>query len=186
MAETIPVEISLEFTPNPNTLKYVLNRRVLPFGTENFTSLEEAKPYSPLAVKLFELEGIGGVMIGPNFLTVTLTDSNNLRELNRQVMDTIKEHLESGAPVCKQRDKEINPDEDELSTRIREIVDTEIRPAVAMDGGDVSFEGFRDGTVYLTMMGACSGCPSASMTLKMGIESRLKQEFDEVESVEQV
>ncbi len=183
---TIPVEISLEITPNPNTLKYALNRRILPFGTESYTTEEEAKEYSPLATKLFALEPIVGVMIGPNFVTITMGKCDNMRELNRQVMTLIKEHLDAGETICRQRERPDLEDEDEISRQIREIIDSEIRPAVAMDGGDIQFEGFRDGIVYLFMLGACSGCPSASMTLKMGIESRLKQAIPEVQAVEQV
>ncbi len=181
-----PIQINLEFTPNPNTLKYAINKRILATGAENFTDAAEAAEYSPLANKLFGIDGISGVMIGPSFVTITLSDTDNLRELNKQVMSVLKEHLESGELICKPRERELSPEQDETSTRIRAIIENEIRPAVAMDGGDVSFEGYKDGIVYLYMMGACAGCPSASMTLKMGIESRLKQEVPEIVAVEQI
>jgi Fe-S cluster biogenesis protein NfuA len=182
----VPLEISLELTPNPNTLKYALNRRILLSGTRNFPTAEAAKADSPLAERLFAIEGIGGVMLGPTFVTVSLTRTDHLRDLNRQVMAALRTHLESGAEICRATDALQPQDEDATSRRIREIIDGEIRPAVAMDGGDITFEGFRDGVVYVYLMGACSGCPSASMTLKHGIEHRLKQAVPEVKSVEQV
>ena len=182
----VPLEISLELTPNPNTLKYALNRRLLLNGTRNFTTAAAAAIDSPLAERLFAVEGIGGVMIGPTFVTVTLTKTDQLRDLNRQVMAALRTHLEAGGEICRATDALAPQDEDETSRRLREIIDTEIRPAVAMDGGDITFEGFREGIVYVYLMGACSGCPSASMTLKLGIENRLKQAVPEVKSVEQV
>jgi Fe-S cluster biogenesis protein NfuA len=183
---TVPVEINLEFTPNPNTLKYTLNRRVLLNGAENFTSREEAEPHSPLATKLFDVDDVCGIMIGPTFITVTLASQDNLRELNRTVMTTIKEHLESGDVIVTPRDPEtLKANESETAKRIREILDAEVRPAVAQDGGDITFERYDEnsGVVYLYMMGACSGCPSSQMTLKSGIETRLRQEFPEITDV---
>lgn len=180
----VPIEINLEFTPNPNTLKYELNRRLLVTGTENFTTREEAAEFSPLATRLFDLEDVAGVMIGPTFITITLTSQDNLRELNRDVMHAIKGHLESGEIIVTPRAEAEHPaSESETARRIREIIDSEIRPAVAMDGGDITFESYRDGVVYLSMMGACSGCPSSQMTLKMGIETRLRQELPEIQEV---
>jgi Fe-S cluster biogenesis protein NfuA len=184
MSETMTVEINLEFTPNPNTLKYTLNRRLLVVGAENYNSKEEADMYSPLASKLFDIEPIQGVMIGPDFITVTLSSQDNLRATNKSVMDTIKEHLASGADIATPRDddqKYVNLSDDEK--RIKEILDSEIRPAVANDGGDIIFERYADDIVYLTMFGACAGCPSATVTLKQGIQSRLQQEFPNITDV---
>ena len=183
---TVPVEINLEFTPNPNTLKYTLNRRLLLTGAENFKTRDEAEGYSPLAVKLHDLDAVSGIMIGPSFITVTLSSQDNLRELNRQIMNVIKEHLESGETIVTPRDpEEMRANETATAQRIREIIDSEVRPAVAMDGGDITFESYdeKDGTVYLYMMGACSGCPSSQMTLKDGIETRLRQEFPEINNI---
>ena len=175
------VEIKLEFTPNPNTLKYSLNFQLLVTGSENYTSKEEAAQFSPLAKKLFDIPGIAGVMIGSAFVTVTLESQDKLRELNQAVIHTIKDHLESGEIICSPRDKDIpRGEESETASKIRKIIDTEIRPAVAMDGGDISFERFENGVVYLNMIGACSGCPSSTMTLKMGIQNRLQQEIPEI------
>lgn len=183
---TVPVEINLEFTPNPNTLKYTLNRRLLVTGAENFKTRDEAEGHSPLAVKLHDLDPVSGIMIGPSFITVTLSSQGNLRELNRQIMNVIKEHLESGETIVTPRDpEEMQANETAAAQRIREIIDTEVRPAVAMDGGDITFESYdeNEGKVYLYMMGACSGCPSSQMTLKDGIETRLRQEFPEISDV---
>ncbi len=180
----IPIEINLEFTPNPDTLKYSLNRRILVTGTENYTSKAEADEFSPLAKKLFELDEICGTMIGADFITVTTKTQENLRELNRAILSTIKAHLESDEIICIPRAKE-EPRGDETTDarRIREIIDEEIRPMVAMDGGDITFERYENGTVYLEMIGACSGCPSSTMTLKMGIQNRLQQEFPDIKDV---
>jgi Fe-S cluster biogenesis protein NfuA len=171
---TVPVEIQLEFTPNPNTLKYALNRRILITGAEYYKNAEEAEQYSPLALKLFQLEAISAVMLGPDFVTITLSNQDNLRELNRSVLATIREHLEAGETIAIPRDETDHADESDVERRIRELLENEIRPAVAMDGGDITFEGYDDGTVYLFLKGACAGCPSATMTLQMGIETRLR------------
>ncbi len=180
----IELEINLEFTPNPNALKYSLNRQLLVTGTENYTSEAEAQELSPLAAKLFKLVEISGVMIGSTFVSVTISNQDRLRELNKEIMTTIRDHLESGELICKPRDKsELRGDISEASRIIKNIIDNEIRPVVAMDGGDITFERFENGVVYLEMVGACSGCPSSAMTLKMGIENRLQQEIPEVQEV---
>jgi Fe-S cluster biogenesis protein NfuA len=172
---TPPVEINLEFTPNPNTLKYTVNRRLLAAGAEYYTSPSDAADWSPLAVVLFEIEMIDAILIGPTFVTITLAHQDNLRDTNKRIIDTIRGHLEAGLPIATPRDPELTAGDDspDVQTIIR-ILDEEIRPAVAMDGGDISFQRFEDGVVYLYMKGACAGCPSSSMTLKMGIETRLK------------
>jgi Fe-S cluster biogenesis protein NfuA len=170
-----PIEINLEFTPNPNTLKYTVNRLLLPAGAEYYTSAEEAKEWSPLAARVFEIEVIEAVLLGPDFVTVTLAHQDNLRDTNKRIISSIREHLEAGLPIATLRDPEEISDADSPEVRqILQILDDEIRPAVAMDGGDISFQRFEDGIVYLYMKGACAGCPSSSMTLKMGIESRLQ------------
>lgn len=180
----VALEIQLEFTPNPNSLKYSLNRQLLVTGTENYTTRAEAETYSPLAVKLFDLEDVCGVMIGPTFVTVTVLSQDNLRELNRSIMHTIRDHLEAGGMICVPRTAdEVRGEESETAARIREIIDAEIRPAVAMDGGDIQFERYENNVVYLHMTGACAGCPSSTMTLKMGIQTRLQQEFPDLQDV---
>jgi Fe-S cluster biogenesis protein NfuA len=184
MTEHPALEISLEFTPNPNTLKYALNRRILLSGAEYYTTEEEAEEYSPLATKLFHLDAITAVMIGPDFITITLFSQDNLRESNRAILGAIREHIESGAEICTPRPEEdFAAEDDPISDRIREILTEEIRPMVALDGGDITFYRFEDGVVYLHMLGACAGCPSSTMTLQMGILSRLQRELPEVKEI---
>jgi Fe-S cluster biogenesis protein NfuA len=183
------IDITLEFTPNPNTLKYVINRTLIERGAANFTS-KNAAAKSPLALKLFDVPGVVGVMVGKNFVTVTKGETGDWESLNNGVMSTLKEHLSSGAEIF-DADYALSvapaasagQGEGELENKIRTILDEEIRPAVAMDGGDITFERFEDGVVYLNLQGSCSGCPSSTATLKMGIETRLKAAIPEVQEV---
>lgn len=179
MANPSDFSVELEFTPNPNTLKYVTNVAFLLAGAENFRNAEEASGRSPLATELFALPGISAVMVGKNFVTVTLADQDALTELNERIIDTIKIFLASGrkavnltAPSVAAPSVEAK---NETEKKIIEVLDNEIRPAVAMDGGDITFERFENGVVFLHMKGACSGCPSSTATLKMGIENRLRE-----------
>jgi Fe-S cluster biogenesis protein NfuA len=183
------VNIQLEWTPNPSTLKYVVDRRLLAGGAVNFTQREEAEKKSPLARKLMDVKGVSAVMIGLNFVTVTKGDEGEWDELNDAVMSTLDSHLEANEPVV---DEEalaaaraaVGTDASgSVEQRIREILDAEIRPAVAQDGGDITLDRFENGIVYLHMKGSCSGCPSSTATLKMGIESRLREVIPEVVEV---
>lgn len=177
------VYVSLEFTPNPNTLKYSVNRELLERGTLNITKKEDAELKSLLAVKLFDIPGVSGVMIGKDFITVTKTEAGDWDIVHKNTSSAIETHLKNGEPV-------VNADaihapahkggNSEIETKIKDILDKDIRPAVAMDGGDITFDRFEDGIVYLHMQGSCSGCPSSTMTLKMGIETRLKEAIPEV------
>lgn len=179
------IEISLEFTPNPNTLKYVVNRTLLEKGAANFPSKEKAE-HSPLAKKLFGVLGVAAVMIGRNFVTVTKGAEGDWEGLNRGVNEVLKEHLSANLPVVDESFVTSGPTgqgSGAIEDKIREILDNEIRPAVAMDGGDITFEKFENGVVYLYMQGSCSGCPSSTATLKMGIENRLKEQIPEVQEV---
>jgi Fe-S cluster biogenesis protein NfuA len=183
------VNIQLEWTPNPSTLKYVVDTKLLPSGAMNFTKPELAADKAPLAEKLFGIKGVVGVMIGTNFVTVTKGDDGEWDELNDGVMAAIDTHLSGGGVVVNpevlaEREKafaEGGPGG--VEGRIREILDNEIRPAVAMDGGDITLDRFEGGVVYLTMKGSCSGCPSSTATLKQGIESRLREAIPEVTEV---
>jgi Fe-S cluster biogenesis protein NfuA len=178
------VSISLEWTPNPSTLKYVVDRPLLPRGAVNVTSLELARQKSPLAEKLFGLAGVKGVMIGPTFVTITKGEEGEWDELNDRVMATLDEHLSADQPV-------VNADAlqpasvpaGDVEAKIRQILEEEIRPAVMMDGGDVTLERFEGGVAYLSMKGSCTGCPSSTLTLKMGIENRLREAIPEVDEV---
>jgi Fe-S cluster biogenesis protein NfuA len=180
------VNIQLEWTPNPSTLKYVVDRSLLPRGAVNFTSPAGAQEKSPLAQKLFAVKGVVGVMIGPNFVTVTKGDEGEWDELNDQVMTTLDAHLTANEAVVTEAALApmATPEGgSDTEKRIREILDAEIRPAVAQDGGDITLERFEAGIAYLHMKGSCAGCPSSTATLKMGIESRLRELLPEVAEV---
>jgi len=177
------MHVELEFTPNPNTLKYVSSVPLMIAGAHSYKDAAAAENKSPLASKLFALGGVGAVMVAKNFVTVTLTSQDSLTELNDQIIECIKKHVMSG-------ENAVNLDAVETSNhgavsgdmeqKIVKILDEEIRPAVAMDGGDITFDRFEEGIVYVHMKGSCAGCPSSTATLKMGIENRLKEAIPEV------
>ncbi len=179
------VYVSLEFTPNPNTLKYSVNRELLSQGAVNFIHKEDAQKRSPLAARLFEVPGISAVMLGKTFITVTKAEDGDWDLVHKSSSAIIENHLVQNEPVL----NDLGPQEahkggqTEIENKIREILDQEIRPAVAMDGGDITFEKFEDGVVYLYLQGSCSGCPSSTATLKVGIESRLREAIPEVQEV---
>jgi len=181
------VNIQLEWTPNPSTLKYVVDRRLVSSGAVNITSTQAAEEKSPLALKLMGIKGVLAVMVGSNFVTVTKGDEGEWDELNDAVMATLDEHLGAGLPAVNEEvlaaARATGGASGTVETRIQEILDAEIRPAVAQDGGDITLDRFEEGVVYLHMKGACSGCPSSTATLKMGIESRLRELIPEVSEV---
>ena len=179
------LDISLEFTPNPNTLKYVVNRTLLERGAANFPNVASAEK-SALAKRLFGVSGVAGVMIGKNFVTVTKGNDGDWEGLNRGVNEILNDHLSKGLSIIDEAALTSGPTGQgtgEIENKIRAILDAEIRPAVAMDGGDITFEKFENGVVYLYLQGSCSGCPSSTATLKMGIENRLKEAIPEVVEV---
>lgn len=161
-----------------------MNRPLLASGSVSFNSIAAAQGKSPLAEKLLGSHGISNVTIGRDFVTVTKAEHGDWDLVHKAGSTIIKEHLQSEAPVVigdiGQAHKGGNTD---IESKIREILDAEIRPAVAQDGGDITFERFEGGTVYLYLQGSCSGCPSSAMTLKMGIETRLKAMIPEVQEV---
>ncbi|GMU60909.1 MAG: NifU family protein [Myxococcales bacterium] len=181
------VNIQLEWTPNPSTLKYVVDTSLLPRGAMNFQSRDVADAKSPLARRLFDIKGVTAVMLGTNFVTVTKGEEGEWDELNDGVMTAIDQHLTAGAEVVKAQvlDEWLNAVSagGDLENKIREILDAEIRPAVAMDGGDITLDRVENGTVYVHMQGSCSGCPSSTATLRMGIETRLREAFPELVEV---
>lgn len=190
MGQNQEVYVSLEFTPNPNTLKYSVNRTLVDKGAVNFVRKTDADERSPLASRLLGVPGIAGVMIGKDFVTVTKTEEGDWDVVHKSASDTIENHLKDGLPVLNAGALEGSGHKgggtDQIEVKIREILDNEIRPAVAMDGGDITFDRFEAGVVYLQMQGSCSGCPSSTATLKMGIETRLKDAIPDVISVEAV
>lgn len=185
MSATAQIHIHPEPTPNPMSMKLVTNQRLLERGALDFPRQELADG-SPLAEKLFQIPGVAGVFIGSDFVTITKNEFGGWNNIVDLAIDGIRTHLTDGLPVASEALAAQSGDLDEISQKISAVIDAEIRPAVAMDGGDVQFVAFRDGIVHLQLRGSCSSCPSSSMTLKMGIERRLKEEFPEIASVEQM
>ncbi|KAA3597906.1 MAG: NifU family protein [Calditrichaeota bacterium] len=180
---SIKVKMYTETTPNPNTLKFVTNQVLVESGSVDFPTLESTIS-SELAQKLYDIDGVFGVFFSNDFVTVTKNGAD-WSSLIPQVKETIKTHLEAGNPVISDESiivKAIQGSTD-IETEIIKIIDTEIRPAVAMDGGDIIFRGYSEGVVALQMQGSCSGCPSSTATLKQGIERRLKEVVPEVQEV---
>jgi Fe-S cluster biogenesis protein NfuA len=180
------IQISAEVTPNPNTLKFNVNKVMVASGTMNFPDREKAKG-NLLAEKLFEIDSVIGVMVGREFITVTKAPASSWQTIVEPVTATIKTVLASGALTFPAVSGETPAGSTtDIEKRIMEILDAEIRPAVNMDGGDITFHGYYDGVVTLHLQGSCSSCPSAIMTLKMGVENRLKSLIPEVREVVQV
>lgn len=179
------MEIMAELTPNPNTLKFNVNKMLIPKGSCNFPD-KETSGDSLLAARLFEIENVAGVMIGTNFVTVTKNAEADWTEIARDIVESLRYFLQSGEPAVFKMAEERFVEETDMEKQIRQILDEEIRPAVARDGGDILFYGYTDGVVKLHLQGACSSCPSSIMTLKLGIENRLKQSFPEIKEVIQV
>lgn len=183
--------IQTETTPNPATLKFLPGETVLGSGTADFPSPETGAT-SPLARRIFAVEGVTGVFLGRDFITVTKADEAPWDHLKPSVLGAIMEHFQSGAPAIEGAAPESaghashdGPDA-EVVGQIKELLDTRVRPAVAQDGGDITFHGFDRGIVYLHMQGACAGCPSSTLTLKMGIENLLRHYIPEVIEVRPV
>ena len=178
--------IQTEDTPNPETLKFMPGENVLEKGTEDFSHKDAAK-ISPLASRLFEVEGVSRVFLGSDFISVTKSIDLDWNNLKPSILAAIMEHYSSGFPVLnvsKKNDVEDNNVEDtETIKQIKDLLDTRVRPAVAMDGGDITFCSFEEGIVTLQMKGACAGCPSSTATLKMGIENMLRHYIPEVTEV---
>ncbi len=179
--------IQTETTPNPQTMKFLPGRPVLPGRTAEFRSYDEAMS-SPLGRALFNLNGVEGVFYGGDFISVTKSEKTDWMMLKTGIMAAIMDHYLSGMPLIDKSDAstEISPEDDEMTRQIKELLETRVRPAVAQDGGDITFVRFEEGVVYLKMQGACSGCPSSAVTLKNGVENMLKHYVPEVLSVEAV
>ncbi|MGI4797116.1 MAG: NifU family protein [Janthinobacterium lividum] len=181
--------IETEGTPNPATLKFLPGRDVMPNGTADFAGPDLAER-SPLAQAMFALPGVARVFLGGDFVTITKSDLADWATLRPQVLGALMEHFVAERPVIEGSGTEIaedvSPEDQDVVDQIKDLLDTRVRPAVAGDGGDIVFRGYRDGIVRLHMQGACSGCPSSSATLKHGIENMLKHYVPEVRSVEQV
>jgi Fe-S cluster biogenesis protein NfuA len=176
--------IQTEQTPNPATLKFLPGCAVMGTGTADFADRDSAWR-SPLAERLFQLPEVCGVFLGGDFITVTKHDDSDWQQLKPAVLAVVMEHFTAGRPVMTASDDaaataEAGGEDDELVSQIKELLETRVRPAVAMDGGDIIFHDFEDGVVYLQMQGSCSGCPSSTATLKAGIENMLRHYIPEV------
>jgi Fe-S cluster biogenesis protein NfuA len=186
--------IETETTPNPATLKFLPGQRVMPSGTRDFASPEDAE-ISPLAQALFDTGDVTGVFLGTDFVSVTAAPGVEWPSLKPQVVAILLDHFVSQAPLfvggnasgitvpTEDEATGDDPADAEIVEQIKELIETRVRPAVAGDGGDIRYRGFRDGVVYLQMQGACSGCPSSTATLKHGIEGLLKHYVPEVSEV---
>jgi Fe-S cluster biogenesis protein NfuA len=183
--------IQTETTPNPATLKFLPGQEVLDIGTADFPTVETAGT-SPLATRLFATDGVTGVFFGTDFITVTKIDGVEWDHVKPALLGAIMEHYQSGDGVMGADHKassghaEHTGENGEIVEQIKELLDSRVRPAVAQDGGDITFHGFERGVVYLHMQGACAGCPSSTLTLKMGIENLLRHYIPEVTEVRPV
>lgn len=182
--------IQTEATPNPATLKFIPGKPVLAGGTADFRTRVDAKG-SPLATKLFDISGVDGVFLGSDFISVTKGDIE-WQHLKPMVLGAIMEHYIAGGPAGgveganDETEGSYDPADEGTVATIKELLETRVRPAVAQDGGDITFSGFRDGTVFLHMRGACAGCPSSTATLRHGIENLLKHYCPDVQAVQAV
>ena len=181
------IEISAELTPNPNTLKFVVDRELIPSGSRDFPTRESAAG-QPLPEALFGIEYVAGVLVGTDFITVTKKPNIEWPAAAVPVVEKIREFLKTGQPAVtgEHAASTVSETPGGIEDQIRAILDAEIRPAVARDGGDIIFYGYDNGVVKLHLQGSCSSCPSSIMTLKVGIENRLKMSFPEIKEVIQV
>ena len=188
--------IRTEQTPNPTTRKFLPGQPVMETGTRDFADAQSAE-VSPLAKALFDSGLVEGVFYGRDFVSVTAAPGISWTDLEPLVLETLLDHFLSGAPmfaagtaagihVTDDADFDENPEDADIIEQIKELIETRVRPAVAQDGGDIAYKGYKDGRLYLSMHGACSGCPSSTVTLKRGIESLIRHYVPEVESVEAV
>ena len=183
------MDIQTEITPNPSSLKFLPGKIVMEKETADFRNVEEAKR-SPFALNLFKIDGVEGVFFGSDFISITKNDNHEWQMLKLSISETIVEFYKSGAVIMLQEEEDktgiSNAEDNEAVIKIKKIIDTKVRPAVAKDGGDITFKSFDNGIVYLQMKGSCSGCPSSTATLKTGIENMLKHYIPEVREVRPV
>ena len=188
--------IQTETTPNPAALKFLPGQTVMDHGTRDFATPEEAEA-SPLAEAIFSTGEVENVFFGRDFISVTAAPGVEWRQLKPQVLEVLLDHFASDAPlfrpgsaggiaIAPEPEMETDPADAEIIDQIRELIETRVRPAVAKDGGDIVYRGYREGTVYLAMHGACSGCPSSTATLRHGIQNLLRHFLPDVQEVRAV
>ena len=176
------IRIHTEGTPNPNALKFVLDRVILESGSANFPD-KQSSGNSPLAQKLFQLSSVIEVFFGKDFITISKTPDSSWDSIYDSLLKVINNHFESGEPIILKSEAATFKGSNEIEQKIHEILDSQIRPAVASDGGDVIFDSYEEGVLKLHLQGSCSHCPSSIMTLKVGIESMLKKAIPEIKEV---
>ena len=180
------MNIQIELTPNHSSQKFLPGKIVMEKGTADFRNVGEAKR-SPLALNLFKINGVDGVFFGSDFISITKNDNHEWQMLKSSISETIIEYYKSGDAIMPQGEDDktgtSNAEDNDAVIKIKDIIETKVRPAVAKDGGDITFQSFDNGIVYLQMKGSCSGCPSSTATLKAGIESMLKHYVPEVREV---
>ena len=180
--------IQTENTPNPATVKFIPGVQVMPSGVAEFMNAE-AGTKSPLAVRIFEIMGVQSVFFGSDFVSVTKKESVEWGAIKAPILGAVMQHFSMGEPLFNEGQGDVagnDDDLDDLSKQIKELIDTRVRPAVAQDGGDIIFDRFDQGIVFLKMRGACAGCPSSTVTLKNGVETMLRHYVPEVLEVRQV
>ena len=184
--------IQTEQTPNPQTLKFLPGKVVMDEGTAFFQNIDKTSN-SPLAKKLFDVDGVTGVFFGSDFITISKNDSLDWQVMKPALLGAIMDHFNSGEQTInnetndeKKKSLLENSNDSDIVKQIKELLDTRVRPAVAMDGGDIVYDSYKDGIVYLHMQGSCSGCPSSTATLKSGIENMLKHYIPEVLEVKPI
>ena len=184
--------IQTEQTPNPQTLKFLPGKVIMDEGTAFYQNIDEADN-SPFARRLFALEGVEGVFFGSDFITITKNSSSEWQVMKPSILGGIIDHFNTDEATVEKTETKLSEsslktdeEDSDIVKQIKELLDTRVRPAVAMDGGDIIYNNFEDGIVYLKMQGACSGCPSSTATLKMGIENMLKHYIPEVQEVRPV
>ena len=184
------MNIQIQETPNPSTLKFIPGTEVVKKGTYHFDKVDNDYEHSPLAKQLFKIEGIRSVFFSKNFISVTKEENAEWNKIKPYILSELVDHFIADLPIIKEKKiaskKGCKKKNHKIEEQIIELINTRIRPAVAGDGGDIIYDRFENGIVYLKLHGACQGCPSASMTLKYGIENMLKQHIPEVKSVESV
>ncbi len=182
--------IQTEETPNPASLKFIPDGQiVLSHGTAEFKNQKSAATQSPLALQIFEIAGVDSIFLGHDFITITKIDKVEWSKIKADILATIMDFFVSGKSVMFQistKENVTNDEDSDIVKQIKELIEVKVRPAVAMDGGDIIFHSFEDGVVKLQLRGSCSGCPSSTITLKNGIENMLKHYIPEVEAVEQI